>query len=123
MPRPGLHQGGRVVARAVVARFAVARSGRVGLFAVAASLAGTVACTSRGESANANASASEAPDAAISFTSQVVTNPASWNSLWGSWPQARYDHAMAYDSDLKRMVVGSSSTRTAGSIEIGRAHV
>ncbi len=51
-------------------------------------------------------SSSGAPDASVSFAqSNLVTNPATWNSLYGSWPALRYDHGMVYDSDLKRIVV------------------
>ena len=31
-------------------------------------------------------------DAAVTFQSAVVTNPATWTSLYGSWPALRYDH-------------------------------
>ncbi len=46
------------------------------------------------------ANASDPADAAVTtFQSAVVTNPATWTSLYGSWPGLRYDHGMAYDSD------------------------
>jgi len=57
---------------------------------------------------------SEQPDAAVTFQSAVVTNPASWNNLWGSWPAARYDHAMSYDSDTKRIVMFGGRQQASG---------
>ncbi len=40
-----------------------------------------------------------------SSRSALIRRQATWPNLWGSWPQARYSHAMAYDSDRKVMVM------------------
>src|SRR5262245_35080020 len=64
-------------------------------------LLATAGCTPRA----GTAAGQEAPDAAVTFQSSIVTNPATWNSLYGSWPALRFDHGMVYDSDLKRIVV------------------
>jgi hypothetical protein len=91
MTRPGLSDGGRVVASR--ARW---------LALVAALSSGVLACapTSRGAGAR-----SDSADAAVTFRSDVVTNPATWQNLWGSWPMPRYDHGSAYDSDRAKLVV------------------
>ena len=36
---------------------------------------------------------------------RALTAPASWVNLWGSWPMARFDHAMTYDPDRHLTVV------------------
>lgn len=75
---------------------------------IAAAMAGVVlACSGTGCGARGGgANASDPADAAVTtFQSAAVTNPATWTSLYGSWPALRYDHGMAYDSDLKRIVV------------------
>jgi len=54
---------------------------------------------------NGGAAANDPADASVTFQSSIVTTPATWNSLYGSWPEARFDHGMVYDSDLKRIVV------------------
>src|SRR5262245_8643856 len=68
--------------------------------ALAVGLVAAAGCTPRAASAPEGP-----PDASVSFESAIVTNPATWNSLYGSWPAARYDHGIVYDSDLKRIVV------------------
>jgi len=85
MTRPGSHDGGRVVALSKLALFSLAVGG--------------AACTPK------VASQADNPDAAVTVQSAVVTRPATWLNLWGSWPFARYNHSMAYDSDRKLMVV------------------
>src|SRR4051812_11737272 len=69
-----------------------------------------IGCTRSGGAA----SGSDRVDAAVTFQSAVVTNPATWNSLYGSWPAARYDHGMVYDSDLKRIVVFGGRAAASG---------
>ena len=61
-------------------------------------------------------------DAAVVIRSAVASTEATWSNLWGSWPQGRYSHAMAYDSDRKVMVMYGArpvppgrSTTTPGS--------
>src|SRR5262245_11615710 len=55
------------------------------------------------------------PDAAVTFTSSaLVTNPATWQNLWGSWPLARYDMPLSYDSDRKIMVTFGGRQNTQG---------
>jgi MYXO-CTERM domain-containing protein len=66
-----------------------------------------------GRGGSGAASGNDPADASVTFQS-AVTNPATWNSLWGSWPQARYDHAMAYDSDLKRIVMFGGRAAASG---------
>ncbi len=66
-----------------------------------------------GRGGSGAASGNDPADASVTFQS-AVTNPATWNSLWGSWPQARYDHAMAYDSDLKRIVMFGGRSAASG---------
>src|SRR5262245_52801193 len=58
--------------------------------------------------------ASDPADASVTFHSGIVTNPATWNSLYGSWPAARYEHGMVYDSDLKRIVVFGGRAAATG---------
>ena len=64
------------------------------LLLAALALSGALACGPG--SGGASATIGHA-DAAVTFQS-AVTTPATWNSLWGSWPGVGYDHAMAYDS-------------------------
>src|SRR6187551_384538 len=68
---------------------------------IVAALATAGACNQRPQSSQAT----DSPDASVRFQSAIVTTPATWNSLYGSWPALRYDHGMVYDSDLKRIVV------------------
>jgi hypothetical protein len=67
-----------------------------------------------GRGGSGAASGNDPADASVTFQSAVVTNPATWNSLWGSWPAGRYDHAMAYDSDLKRIVMFGGRAAASG---------
>ena len=67
-----------------------------------------------GRGSSGAASGNDPADASVTFQSAVVTNPATWNSLWGSWPAGRYDHAMAYDSDLKRIVMFGGRAAASG---------
>ena len=92
-------------------RFSYEGGGRV-----AAAMAGVVlACSGTGCGSRGGANASDPADAAVTtFQSAAVTNPATWNSLWGSWPSARYDHAMAYDADQKRIVMFGGRGATSG---------
>ena len=91
-------------------RFSCVGGGRgaIAVAIVAFAFAGT-GCT-RGSSTPQD----EHADAAVTFQSELVTNPASWNNLWGSWPQGRYDHAMAYDSDTKRIIMFGGRGGTSG---------
>jgi hypothetical protein len=56
----------------------------------------------------------DSPDASVSFQSAIVTKPATWTSLYGSWPALRFDHGMVYDSDLKRIVVFGGRAGASG---------
>ena len=78
-----------------------------GVGRIAAAMAGVVlACSGAGCGSRGGANASDPADAAVTtFQSAAVTNPATWTSLYGSWPGLRFDHGMVYDSDLKRIVV------------------
>jgi hypothetical protein len=80
--------------------FSCGRGGRsaIGMSIVAFACFGSACGGPRG-------GANDAVDAAVTFQSAVVTNPATWNSLYGSWPALRFDHGMVYDPDLKRIVV------------------
>ena len=72
--------------------FSYAGGGRV-----AAAMAGVaLACSGIGcGGPRAGANASDPADAAVTtFQSAAVTNPATWTSLYGSWPALRYDHGM-----------------------------
>jgi hypothetical protein len=53
-------------------------------------------------------------DAAVVIRSAVTSTEATWTNLWGSWPQTRYSHAMAYDSDRKLMVMYGGQAAAAG---------
>lgn len=53
-------------------------------------------------------------DAAVVTRSAVDSTEATWTNLWGSWPQGRYSHAMAYDSDRKVMVMYGGQGAVAG---------
>jgi len=53
-------------------------------------------------------------DAAVVIRSAVASTEATWSNLWGSWPQGRYSHAMAYDSDRKVMVMYGGQAGAAG---------
>ena len=99
--RPDCHDGGRVVALAASWR-------HVGLF-VAAPRRGR--CAARPTAREPRA---DGPDAAVTLRVGVVTRPATWQNLWGSWPLARYDHAMVYDSDRKVMVMYGGRTARNG---------
>jgi hypothetical protein len=64
--------------------------------------------------ATAPAAADRADAAVTTFESAVVTRPATWTNLWGSWPFARYWHSMAYDSDRKVMVMYGGQSGSNG---------
>src|SRR5580765_4458818 len=81
-------------------RFSCEGRGRGAIAVAVLALACAGASCSRGSTPQG-----EQPDAAVTFQSALVTNPASWNSLWGSWPAGRYDQAMAYDTDTKRIIM------------------
>ena len=73
----------------------------------------TAACadpvvTARGRSAD--------PDAAVVLAarSSIVASPATWHNLWGSWPAARYEFGVAYDSDRQEIVVQGGRLNTTG---------
>jgi len=68
------------------------------------------ACSSRAGGASGN----DPADASVTFQSSVVTTPATWNNLYGSWPAGRFDMGMAYDSDLKRIVMFGGSAAASG---------
>jgi MYXO-CTERM domain-containing protein len=81
------------------------------MLAAAASLS-SLACSPPTDGAAARAAD---PDAAVSFTqSALVTNPATWQNLWGSWPLIRYDMPMVYDSDAKKLVTFGGRAGTQG---------
>src|SRR5262249_30855281 len=61
-----------------------------------------------------SASARDDRDAAVAIRSGVSSTEATWSNLWGSWPQGRYGHAMAYDSDRKLMVMYGGQSASAG---------
>ena len=90
MTRPGLHDGGRVVAPVRKVAFVV----------VLATLVGGAACTPRGRGTPPGGAG-----ASVTLQSELVTMPASWQNLWGSWPASRYDHGWAYDTDRSTLVV------------------
>src|SRR6185369_3778904 len=74
-------------------RFSYEGSGR-GAFVLA-----LVAFASAGASCTrSNVAQGDARDASVTFQSAVVTRPANWQNLWGSWPFNRYYHSMVYDS-------------------------
>jgi hypothetical protein len=104
MTRPAFSDGGRVVA--LVGKLKLAN---VAFFAAAL---GTVAsCGPRPE----HAAASDPADAATRVQSElVVTMPASWNNLWGSWPQQRMEHASTYDTDRNVIVMYGGQQNTNG---------
>jgi hypothetical protein len=58
---------------------------------IVAVLATATACTPRAGSSLATESA----DASVSFQSAIVTTPATWTSLYGSWPALRFDNSEA----------------------------
>src|SRR4051812_41198313 len=63
---------------------------------------------------DAKPSARDDHDAAVVIRSAVTSTEATWTNLWGSWPQGRYSHAMAYDSDRKVMVMYGGQAAAAG---------
>src|SRR6185436_5983785 len=90
-------------------RFSCEGSGRsaFALALAAFSFAGT-ACS------RSNVAQTDPRDAAVTFQSAVVTRPATWHNLWGSWPFNRYYHSMVYDSNRKVMVMYGGQQATNG---------
>jgi len=90
-------------------RFSCEGSGRIAfaLALAAFSFAGT-ACT------RSNVAQTDPRDASVTFQSAVVTRPATWHNLWGSWPFNRYYHSMVYDSNRKVMVMYGGQQATNG---------
>src|SRR5262245_65467214 len=78
--------------------------GAGGRGAIVAAIA-ALAWVGTGCSSRAGGSGTDPADAAVTFQSAAVTTPAIWNSLYGSWPAGRFDHAMAYDTDVKGIVM------------------
>ncbi len=112
MTSPGLHNGGRVVALhnfRTLEGFRTSRVARRDLALALAALAlfGAAACSPRIDAQ------ADSADASVKFQSQV-TNPATWNNLWGSWPAQRYSHVTAYDSDRKLIVMYGGQFNTNG---------
>jgi hypothetical protein len=92
-------------------RFSYGGSGRS---AIALSVVGmALASIGSGCGSRAGGGSADPADAAVTFQS-ALTSPATWNSLYGSWPGARYDHGMTYDSDLKRIVVFGGREAASG---------
>lgn len=60
------------------------------------------------------AAARDDRDAAVVTRAALTSSEATWTNLWGSWPQTRYSHAMAYDSDRKVMVMYGGQAAVAG---------
>jgi hypothetical protein len=73
-----------------------------------------LACTGTGCLRGATAPADRADAAVTTRESRLVTRPATWQNLWGSWPFARYYHSMAYDSDRKVMVMYGGQSAANG---------
>jgi hypothetical protein len=104
MTRPAFSDGGRVVALGGNVKLAPLAL-HLSLFAAAL---GVVASCGRPEPA-ADPSA-----AVVRVQSELVTSPATWQNLWGSWPEARYDEPIAYDRDRKKIVMFSGRASTQG---------
>ncbi|HET6148241.1 MAG TPA: kelch repeat-containing protein [Polyangia bacterium] len=66
-------------------------------------LAATAGCVEAPASSGPGATharLADPPDAAaVTIRSAAATAPASWVNHWGSWPLARFEHAMSYDVD------------------------
>ncbi|HET6149520.1 MAG TPA: kelch repeat-containing protein [Polyangia bacterium] len=52
--------------------------------------------------------------AVVTISAALVTSPATWHNLWGSWPAARYEFGVAYDSDRQEIVVQGGRLNTSG---------
>ncbi|HVZ74593.1 MAG TPA: kelch repeat-containing protein [Polyangia bacterium] len=110
MTRPVCLDGGRVVALGGIAKLQPA-FGRTRMAAVAAvALAGIAACSPK-----IGHPVGEAADASVSVQqSAIVANPATWNNLWGSWPQQRYEHQSTYDTDRNLIVMYGGQQNSNG---------
>src|SRR5947207_1492546 len=73
-----------------------------------------LASAAAGCKSNGSTPLGERPDAAVTFQSGLVTRPATWQNLWGSWPFARYWHSMVYDSNRKLIVMYGGQQATNG---------
>jgi len=61
----------------------------------------------------------DAPDAAVPEPIPTLAAPpanqqASWQTLWGTWPAARYDFAMSFDSDKDLIIVQGGRVGPSG---------
>ncbi|MDB4980834.1 MAG: uncharacterized protein JWM82_1586 [Myxococcales bacterium] len=109
MTRPASFDGGRVVALGGNGKL-VSVSLRLALMTAAL---GAVASCGRQEPAAAPTS--DRADAGVRVkSSALVTSPATWQNLWGSWPAARYDEPISYDKDRKKIVMFAGRYSTQG---------
>ena len=67
---------------------------------LASAVLAAAGCVERSSSGGGgSAPVAQADPAVVTIRAAAVTAPASWVNQWGSWPLARYDHAMSYDGD------------------------